>query len=302
MLDKKTKALLLFSGGLDSLLAAKILQEQGIKVEAVFFKSYFFNIKEISKNLEFKLRIVDISDKQFEIVKNPKHGYGKNMNPCIDCHLLMFKEAKKLMEKEGFDFIATGEVLNERPMSQNQKSLALIERESGLTGRLLRPLSAKLLDTTEVEKKGIVDRDKLYAIKGKSRKKQIELAKKFKIKDYPTPAGGCLLTDPEFSKKLRELLEKNKEISKSDLKLLYYGRHFWHNNVKIVVGRNEAEDKEIEKLKQEGDVLIELKDISGPMTLVRGKDKQAIEKAKELTKYYSLKARDKKQVCWEILQ
>jgi len=302
MLDKKTKALLLFSGGLDSLLAAKILQEQGIKVEAVFFKSYFFNIKEISKNLEFKLRIVDISDKQFEIVKNPKHGYGKNMNPCIDCHLLMFKEAKKLMEKEGFDFIATGEVLNERPMSQNQKSLALIERESGLTGRLLRPLSAKLLDTTEVEKKGIVDRDKLYAIKGKSRKKQIELAKKFKIKDYPTPAGGCLLTDPEFSKKLKQLLDKNKEVSKNDLKLLYYGRHFWHNNVKIVVGRNEAEDKEIEKLKQEGDVLIELKDISGPMTLVRGKDKQAIEKAKELTKYYSLKARDKKQVCWEILQ
>jgi tRNA U34 2-thiouridine synthase MnmA/TrmU len=300
MLGKTAKALLLFSGGLDSLLAAKILQEQGIEVEAVFFKSYFFDIKKISKNLGFKLRIADISDKQFEIVKNPKYGYGKNMNPCIDCHLLMFKEAKKLMEKEGFDFIATGEVLDERPMSQNKKSLALIEKESGLTRKVLRPLSAKLLEPTDAEKKGIVDRDELYFIKGKSRKKQIELAKKFKIKDYLTPAGGCLLTDPEFSKKLKELLDKNKDVSKNDLELLYYGRHFWHNNVKIVVGRDEHENKEIEKLKQEGDVLIELKNIPGPMTLVRGKDGQAIEKAKELTKYYSLKARDKKQVEFKI--
>jgi len=292
------KALLLFSGGLDSLLSAKILQEQGFEIEAVFFKSYFFNIKE--KKLPFKLKIVDISDKQFEVVKNPKHGYGKNMNPCIDCHLLMFKEARKLMEKEGFDFVATGEVLDERPMSQNRRSLDIIEKESGLKGKLLRPLSAKLLEPTEAEQKGIVDRDKLYSIKGKSREKQLELVKKFGLKNYPTPAGGCLLTDPEFSKKLRELMDKNKEVTRNDLKLLYYGRHFWHNNVKIIVGRNEEENKEIKKLKQEGDVLIELKDIPGPITLVRGKDEQVIEKAKELTKYYSLKARDKKQVEFKI--
>jgi len=302
MLDRKTKALLLFSGGLDSLLSAKILQEQGIVVEAVFFKSYFFNIKEKPKNLGFKFRIVDISDKQFEIVKNPKYGYGKNINPCIDCHLLMFREAKKLIEKEGFDFVATGEVLDERPMSQNKKSLTLIEKESGLTGKLLRPLSAKLLKPTDVEKKGIVNRDKLYSIKGKSRRKQIELAKEFGIKDYPTPAGGCLLTDPEFSKRLKELLDKNKEVSRNDLELLYYGRHFWHNNVKIVVGRDEEENKKIKKLKQEGDTLIEIKDIPGPTTLVRGESEEAIKKAKEFTKYYSLKARNKKQVCLEILQ
>ena len=295
---KKIKALLLFSGGLDSTLAAKILQEQGFEIQAIFFKSYFFNIKE--KKLDFGFRVVDISNKQFEIVKNPEHGYGKNMNPCIDCHLLMFKEAKKIMDKEGFDIVITGEVLDERPMSQNRKSLDFLEKESGLKGKLLRPLSAQLLEPTDLEKQGAIDRSKLYAIQGRTRKKQIELANKFGIKNYPTPAGGCLLTDPEFSNKLRELLEKNKKVSKDDLNLLYYGRHFWHNNVKIVVGRDEAENQAIEKLKQEGDVLIELKDIPGPITLVRGKDEQAIFKAKELTKYYSLKARDKKQVEFEI--
>jgi len=296
--SRSKKALLLFSGGLDSILAVKILQEQGFEIEAVFFKSHFFDIKE--KKLDFKLRVVDISNKQFEIVKNPEHGYGKNMNPCIDCHLLMFKEAKKIMEKEGFAFIATGEVLDERPMSQNKTSLGIIEKESGLKEKILRPLSAKLLEPTEAEKQGIVDRDKLYAIKGKSRKTQIALAKKFGIKDYPTPAGGCLLTDPEFSKRLKELLEKNKKVLEDDLKLLYYGRHFWHNNIKIVVGRNEIENIEIKNLKQKGDILIELKDIPGPITLIRGEDELAIVKAKELTKYYSLKARNKKQVEFKI--
>ena len=296
MLDKK--ALLLFSGGLDSILAARILQEQGFEVEAVFFKSHFFDIE--NKKPNFKLRVVDISNKQFEVVKNPKHGYGKNMNPCIDCHLLMLKQAKEIMDKEGFDIIITGEVLNERPMSQNRKSLDFLEKESGLKGRLLRPLSAQLLEATDLEKKGVIDRSKLYAIQGKTRKKQIELAKKFEIKDYPTPAGGCLLTDPEFSKRLKELLSKNKKVSKDDLELLFYGRHFWHNNVKIVVGRNKEENKRIEGLKTGEDILIELKDISGPMTLVKGKDEQAILEAKRLTKYYSLKARDKKQVKFKI--
>jgi len=296
MLDKK--ALLLFSGGLDSILAARILQEQGFEVEAVFFKSHFFDIE--NKKPNFKLRVVDISNKQFEVVKNPKHGYGKNMNPCIDCHLLMLKQAKEIMDKEGFDIIITGEVLNERPMSQNRKSLDFLEKESGLKGRLLRPLSAQLLEATDLEKKGVIDRSKLYAIQGKTRKKQIELAKKFGIKDYPTPAGGCLLTDAEFSKRLKELLSKNKKVSKDDLELLFYGRHFWHNNVKIVVGRNKEENKRIEGLKTGEDILIELKDISGPMTLVKGKDEQAILEAKRLTKYYSLKARDKKQVKFKI--
>ncbi|MBU3918794.1 tRNA 4-thiouridine(8) synthase ThiI, partial [Patescibacteria group bacterium] len=186
------------------------------------------------------------------------------------------------------------------PMSQNRKSLDFLEEESGLKGRLLRPLSAQLLEPTDLEKQGVIDRSKLYAIQGRTRKKQIELAKKFGIKDYPTPAGGCLLTDPEFSNRLRDLLNKNEKVLKNDLELLFYGRHFWHNNVKIIVGRNEKENEEIEKLKTEKDVLIELKDIPGPITLVKGKNEEAIEKAKELTKYYSLKARDKKQVEFEI--
>jgi tRNA U34 2-thiouridine synthase MnmA/TrmU len=304
---KKVRALVLFSGGLDSILATKLLMEQGIKVEGLTLKSCFWKTdyaKEASKKLGIKLKIVDFSKEHLKMIKCPKHGYGKNMNPCIDCHSLMFKIAKSIMQKENFDFVATGEVLGERPMSQNKNSLELIEKESGLIGHLLRPLSAKLLESTEIEKKGLVDREKLLDIRGRSRKKQLTLAKKWKIKDYPTPAGGCLLTDPEFSKRLRELLDKYPKILENDIKLLKIGRHFWNKGNKIIVGRNHKENLAIKRLRQKNDVLIELQGLTGPTTLVRnyGKkiSKELIKKAKDLTKYYSLKARAKKDLKFKI--
>jgi len=306
----KVKAVVLLSGGLDSMLAVKVLMEQGIKVRAISFKSYFFNAKQArkaAKNLKIQLRVVDISKEHLKIVKNPKYGYGKGMNPCIDCHTLMLRRAKEIMEKEKFDFVATGEVLGERPMSQNKRALGIVEEESSLKGYLLRPLSAKLLPETIPEKKGQVVREKLLAISGRSRKKQIELAKKWKIKHYPSPAGGCLLTDLEFSKRLRELFQKRPDSNGNDIELLKLGRHFFENKVKIIVGRNHEENIRLKELAKKSDVLIELKDFVGPTTLIRNYGKGKISKgilqeAKNLTKLYSKKARDKEDVKFKILR
>jgi len=306
---KKTKALILFSGGLDSILAAKILMKQGIRLTPLCFKSYFFGseqAKVAAKSLGLKLKVIDISKEHFKIVKSPRYGYGSSMNPCIDCHILMLKKAKRLMKKGKFDFVATGEVLNERPMSQNRKALELVENESSLKGYLLRPLSAKLLRKTIPEKNGIVDRQKLLDIAGRSRKRQIELAKKWRIVWYPTPAGGCLLTDLEFGKRLRELLQKYPKCDGNDIELLKLGRHFWQEKIKIVVGRNHKENLRIEKLAKKKDLLIEMENYSGPTTLVRNYNKKikisekVLEKAKFFTQYYSVKARDKKDVRFKI--
>ena len=306
---KKPKALILFSGGLDSILTAKILINQGIKPTLITFKSYFFGSGQAEKsaqNLGLKIKVIDISKEHLKMVKSPQHGYGSSMNPCIDCHALMFKEAKKIMKKEKFDFVATGEVLGERPMSQNRKALELIENQSSLKGYLLRPLSAKLLEETVPEKKGLVARQKLFDISGRSRKKQLKLAKKWKIDWYPTPAGGCLLTDLEFGKKLKELLQKYPGFNGNDVQLLKLGRHFWEGKIKIVVGRNHQENLGIEKLVKKKDFLIEMKNYFGPTTLIRnyyGKKKtpqKVLERAKFLTKHYSTKSRNQKDVQFKI--
>jgi tRNA U34 2-thiouridine synthase MnmA/TrmU len=323
---KKVRALVLFSGGLDSVLAAKILMEQGIEVFPVFFKSYFFGPEIAQKSAKengLKLKVIDFSKEHLKIVKKPNFGYGSSMNPCLDCHILMLKKAKELMKKNSHgririsrgqrlseryshaDFVATGEVLGERPMTQNKKALELVEKESSLSGYLLRPLSAKLLKETIPEKKGLIDREKLLDIQGRSRRRQIELAKEFKIKFYPTPAGGCLLTDPEFGKRLKELLKNYSKFTDNDVELLKLGRHFWEGRAKIVVGRNHQENLKIEKLAQKKDILIEMKNYPGPTTLIRsygGKfSKEILEKAKNLTKFYSKKARDKKDVEFKII-
>jgi len=307
---KKIKAIVLFSGGLDSMLAAKILLKEGIKVLPVFFQSYFFGPKIAKKSAEvlgLKLKLIDFSEEHLKIVKKPKFGYGSAMNPCLDCHILMLKKAKELMKKEKFDLVATGEVLGERPMSQNKNALNLIEKESSLKGYLLRPLSAKLLAPTILEKKGLIKRKNLLDIKGKSRRRQIELAKKFKIKDYPMPAGGCLLTDLEFGKKLKELLENCPDFNGNDVETLKLGRHFWFDKAKIIIGRDEVENLKIRQLVKNGDVLVEIKNYPGPTSLIRnyGKGKikkEILEKAKVLTKFYSKKAREKEDVEFEIVK
>lgn len=319
---KKPNALVLFSGGLDSILAAKILMKQEIKVVGLSFKSYFFDSEQAekaAKNLGIKLKVIDFSKEHFKMVKSPKYGYGKAMNPCIDCHALMLKKAKEIMKKEKFDFVATGEVLGERPMSQNKIALGIVEKESSLKGYLLRPLSAGLLDITIPEKKGLILRRQLLDISGRSRKRQLALAKKWKIKWYPTPAGGCLLTDLEFGKKLKQLFQKYPKCNGNDIELLKQGRHFWDSDpppalplkrapgkIKIIVGRDQTENKEIKKLAQKGDVLIEMRNYPGPITLIRNygqrkkPSKKVLEKAKSLTQYYSTKARSKKDVKFII--
>jgi tRNA U34 2-thiouridine synthase MnmA/TrmU len=302
-MSKMRKAILLLSGGVDSILAGKILENQGIKIIPVFFKSYFFdekNAQKVAENLGWKLEVIDFSKDHLKVVKKPKFGYGSSMNPCIDCHILMLKKARQLMKKLRADFVATGEVLGERPMSQNKKALELIEKESSLKGYLLRPLSAKLLKETIPEKRGKVDREKLLDIQGRSRKRQIELAKKFKIKWYPQPSGGCILTDLEFGKKLRDLLEKFPKFNGNDAETLKLGRHFWEGEVKIIIGRNHEENLKLEKLKRKGDFIVKMKNYPGPIALIRSyQDKvsnEILEKAKELILKYSKKAKGKKDV------
>lgn len=295
--------LLLFSGGLDSILAAKILMEQRIEVTPICFKSYFFDCKlakNSAKNLGLKLKEVDISEDHLKIVKNPKYGRGKGMNPCIDCHLLMIKKAKEIFERGKCNFIATGEVLGERPFSQNKKIFALMEKEADLENLILRPLSAKILSETISEKKRLVKREKLFSIHGKSRKPQLGLAKKFRIKEFPNPAGGCILTDPEYSKRLKTLFKKIPEFSGDDARILRKGRVFWENDFLIVVGRNEKENEEIERSKKENDLILKPKDFPGPTILIRGFgkkiEKEKIKKASEILLNYSKKLPEKIEI------
>jgi tRNA U34 2-thiouridine synthase MnmA/TrmU len=195
----------LLSGGLDSILAICVLREQNIRIEAVAFITPFFgpgNAQKAVKMLNVPLHVVDITDVHLQMLKKPKHGYGSGMNPCIDCHALMFREAGKLMQQWGADFLFSGEVLGERPMSQNKQSLRVVARDSGFEEYIIRPLSAKLLPITKPEHEGKVDRERLLDIQGRSRKRQMELAKQYGITEYPEPAGGCRLTEPNFSKRL----------------------------------------------------------------------------------------------------
>ena len=275
-----TKALVLLSGGLDSMLAAKILMEQGIEVTGLSFKSCFFSTAKAIKSaggLGIKLIEIDFSDEHLKMVKNPAHGYGKNMNPCIDCHGLMLKKAKEIMMRDNFDFVATGEVLGQRPMSQNREALEIVEKFSELEGKLVRPLSAKLLNESQSEKQGKLIRGKLLNISGRSRQRQLALIKKYSIKEYVSPGGGCLLTDPEFSEKLFKLLEYWPDCDSSDIELLRCGRVIWLKDEKgkyilLIIGRDQKDNEQLEKLASSGDVIIQLADENGPTSLIRIKD------------------------------
>jgi tRNA U34 2-thiouridine synthase MnmA/TrmU len=290
----KSKAICLLSGGLDSIIAAKLVQSQGIDVEALIFKSPFFNYKEpcsaqkTAQANNIPCKIIDISKLFLKILKKPKHGYGKNLNPCIDCKILMLKLANKYMKKEKASFVVTGEVLDQRPKSQHKKALDIIQKESGLKDRLLRPLSAKLLQTTYPEKNNIVNREKLLDIQGRQRVKQIEFAKQHNIKDYNTPSGGCLLTESEYCQKLKDLLTNEKNPSIKNIILLKIGRHFRIGKTKIVVGRNKDDNLMIHQLKNKNDVLFEPKEVMGPTTVLQGpKNKESLKLAAGLTARYS---------------
>ena len=248
-----TKAILLFSTGLDSLLALYLLKKAGIDVVALIIKTPFNKInyevlEEVKKHS--KVIIHEVGEDYLEIIRNPKFGYGKQMNPCIDCKIYMYKVAKKILEEEKADFIATGEVLNQRSFSQSKDKLILIEREAGVEGLVVRPLSLKLLPKTLPEEKGLIRRENFLDLKGRGRKSQLKLVREFGISVYSQPAGGCSLTDPNFSKRLMDLIKHNQKISVEDVELLKIGRHFRIRNSKLILGRNERESKLLENAKK----------------------------------------------------
>ena len=275
-----TKALALLSGGLDSTLAIKVIMEQGIEVIALNFVTVFcrctshgkckLEAVKVSENFGIPIKVLNCTERFVEIVKKPKFGYGRNMNPCIDCRINYFRTAGEYMKEIGASFIITGEVLGQRPMSQRRDAMKLIDKEAGLTGYVLRPLCAKHLEPTIPEIQGLVDREKLLSIKGRSRKDQIQLADIFQIKDYPCSAGGCLLTDPEFGHRMKDSVTHS-DTTVNDVHLLRVGRHFRIDpRTKVIIGRKEEENDRIHKLSQDGDVLLRLADIPGPLTLLRG--------------------------------
>lgn len=278
---RKVRALGLCSGGLDSILAALVLRRQGIDVEWVTFETPFFSAQKASQASRITgipLSIKNITASYLKMLKNPPCGYGKHMNPCMDCHALMFRHAGKMMQDKGFDFLFSGEVLGQRPMSQTKSSLRYVEKNSGFDGLILRPLSAKNLPETIPERKGLVKKEVLLNISGRSRKPQIDLAMKFGIADYPTPGGGCLLTDKIFSVRLKDLFKHRETCSEKELHLLKHGRHFRLNeNIKIIVGRTQKDNENILKYYNPAtDTIIKVKDFPGPTTLIPHTDNMEV--------------------------
>ncbi len=282
--DKKPpKAIALLSGGLDSSLAVRMMLEQGVEVEAVAIKTPFCDfdcgkgcghrVKEVAEELGIELKTVYFGEDYLRMLKRPKHGYGSGMNPCIDCRVMMYSAAKERMEKTGADFVITGEVLFQRPMSQNYHALEIIENEAGMAGKVLRPLSAKHLAPTNAEKNGLISRENLGEIRGRSRKGQIELARHFNISNPPNAAGGCLLTDPAFAKRVKDLMSHTGDDqipTINDVELLKVGRHFrLSNSAKLIVGRNRDENEVINALASGTDVFFEAKDHPGPLGILR---------------------------------
>jgi tRNA-specific 2-thiouridylase len=303
MNDDKIKyrghAIALFSGGLDSSLAILLMLRQNIRVTALTFLTQFgCDITDKSncgsdpypaaEKFGFEVKLMHLGDKFIEIVKSPQHGYGKNMNPCIDCRILMLKEAWQFLQMVGADFIITGEVLGQRPMSQFRRSLNLIEKASNLQGYLVRPLSGKLLDATIPEKNGIIDRELMENISGRSRKRQMELALEFGLDSYPAPAAGCLLTDIGYSNRLRDLLKQTKDIDSNDLNLLRVGRHFrLSEKVRLIVGRDEDDNNKIEKYAGPGQIRLEALGTGSPVSLLVGEsDDSIIQLAAAITARY----------------
>jgi len=271
----------LLSGGLDSNLSTRLVLNQEIEVEAVAVKTPFCDfdcgkgcghrVKEVADSFGIRLKTVYFGDEYLAMLRNPKHGFGSGMNPCIDCRTMMYKAAKDHMETTGASYLVTGEVLSQRPMSQHRHALRTIEEESDLVGKVLRPLSAGKLPPSDAEKCGFIDRSKLYSIAGRSRKEQLALAKEFGIQDPPNSAGGCLLTDPCFSKRVNDLFEYTDGIpTLNDVELLKVGRHFrLSTDAKLIVGRNQSENEMLKFLCLDDDFSLEAIEFTGPLGILR---------------------------------
>ena len=297
--EKKKKVVALLSGGLDSQLAIKMMQEQGFDVSAVAIKTPFcdfdcgrgcgFEIRERADDLDVNLKTVYLGDEYIEMLKHPKHGIGAGFNPCIDCRSMMFDAAKKHMEEIGAEFIISGEVLGQRPMSQHAPALRTIENESDLVGKIVRPLSAALLPETDPEKDGLIKRENLGMIRGRTRRGQLDMAKKYGIENPPNAGGGCLLTEPHFGIKAKDLFSHTKNPTINDIDLLKIGRHFrLDEETKFIVGRNKDENEMIKAISLPGDILLEAKDFVGPVSILRGSNaKKHLKFASSVTLRYS---------------
>ncbi len=280
MTSKKVTALALYSGGLDSTLACRVVAEQGIKVVAVKFVTPFFGYElllrkdEYIKNTKEKFGIdvilKDLTLPYLELLKKPTHGFGKYFNPCIDCKIFLLSEAKKMMPEIGASFLITGEVIGQRPMSQRRDALRVIERDSGCEGILVRPLCARNLEPTQAERKGLIDREKLLDFSGRSRTPQMKLAEHYHITDYPSPAGGCILADPILGARIENYYRHIKKVVPEDILLLLVGRQFsLPSGAWLAVGRTEQENEKIEGLRQPGDWLLKTAEIPGPSAILR---------------------------------
>jgi len=280
MNNKQITALALYSGGLDSTLACRVVAAQGIKVVAVKFITPFFGydlllrkedyIRTTKERFAIDVLLEDVTIPYLELLKKPAHGFGRYFNPCIDCKIFLLTEAKKMMPAIGASFLVTGEVIGQRPMSQRRDTLRVIERDSGCAGILVRPLCAKNLEPTKAELTGLIDRNKLYGFSGRNRTPQMKLAETFGIVDYPSPAGGCILADPILSARLEKYYTTNRKIVPTDIMLLLVGRQFrlptggW-----LVVGRDEKQNEKLENLRQPGDWLLQPSIIPGPTAILR---------------------------------
>jgi len=305
-MQKKAKGIVLYSGGLDSTLALHIMRRVGVEVIALVIRLPFLDIDEGSrayevimknvKKLNIKIRFVNILDDYLPLLKNPKYGFGSAVNPCIDCKILMLKIAKKVMEEEGADFIVTGDVVDERPFSQRRRVLSIVDREAGVEGLVLRPLSGKLLPPTVPEKAGLIRREDLLDIRGRSRKRQLELARNFGISSFLQPAGGCILTDPAFARRFNDMRKYNPDFTLKDFLLLKLGRHFrLENDCKIVIGRNENENRKIIELIGGDDIIFNVVGLKGPIGVYLGVLKEDyLKKAASIIASYSKVPRGEK--------
>jgi len=274
-------ALALYSGGLDSTLACRVVAAQGIRVIALKFVSPFFgynllarqeeHITEVLDTYGIDLRIIDVTDDYLKLLRNPVHGYGKHFNPCIDCKILLLTKAREMMPAFGASFLVTGEVVGQRPMSQRPDTLRVIERDSGCEDLLVRPLCAKNLKPGKPELDGLINRNELLSFNGRNRKPQIELAARLGITNYPSPGGGCLLTDPVQAARIKKYYNEHQTIVKEDILLLMIGRQFrLPDGAWLVVGHNQSENEKIEAMQQPGDWLLRAEDRPGPTVLLRG--------------------------------
>lgn len=309
--NQKRKAVILLSGGLDSRLAVKLMLDQGIELEAVNFVTAFCTCtakssckseaRQAAEEYGIPLKVLNATREILAAIRNARHGFGRGINPCLDCRISMLRRARSYMQESGADFIVTGEVWGERPMSQRPDAMRTIERESGLEDLIVRPLSAHLFEPSLPEREGWVDRGKLMAIAGRSRKPQIQLAAELGVNDYPCPAGGCLLCDRNFAERLRLLLDEDPEPPLADIQSLKHGRLFISSSGRrIIVPRNEDETRRLESLAQPGDILLSALAAMGPTTVIKGgADETSLAEAAALTvRYGQAREQERVEVGW----